>query len=79
MKICEEKAKELFLEKYGSKVGYDFAGREMRYDFYSVDCEYGWNIDHILPESLNNIHDYYFLPESCCFPGHFPFSVCCRD
>ena len=51
MKINEKKAKELFLKKYPSKIGIDFAGRSMFYEEYNENTEGGWNIDHILPES----------------------------
>ena len=52
MKINENKAKELFLKQFPDGIGRDFAGREIIYEYYNQNCPEGWNVDHILPESL---------------------------
>ncbi len=64
MKINKEKAKQLWVEQYGTaKCAKDFTGHYMYYDGYGkrnykrkingkmVEC--GWNIHHILPKKVS--------------------------
>lgn len=35
----------------------DFAGAWIRRDLYGIACEYGWEIDHMLPVSKGGLDD----------------------
>ena len=53
-------AKKLWENDFGnSKVGYDFYGLEVRKGSYAqTGSQYGWNIDHIYPESMGGSDDF---------------------
>jgi hypothetical protein len=53
MKITKESAYELWEERYGSQIKVkDYSDRKMDKSAYgNTNSEFGWNIDHIRPES----------------------------
>ncbi len=53
MEITRENASRLWVKQFGKKQkAFDFAGREIaRAAYNDRNSDYGWNVDHILPES----------------------------
>lgn len=59
MKVNKQNAMKLWRERYGDNNDVcDYAGRPMFFlDYNDRDSQYGWNIDHILPQDRNGTDD----------------------